>query len=710
MNAPASTLKDRARDVFHPRKGGSQGPQSVATNLKKIVLAGNPNVGKSVIFNALTGADADVSNYPGTTIDIARGHLGSDELADTPGVYGVSSFNDEEKAARRMIIEADLVINVVSALTLERDLFLTIQLIEMGKKMFVVINQWDDALQRGIKIDTAVLAEELGLKVMTCVAVKGDGIEEIKNSLDDARVGKIRPELLEIIGPLITPSNTATVIADDSIVGRTPLQVVSQAQALLIAEGDKLTAEQCGLAPLDHRAAIYGYRRTYVNELVGKVVQEAGPGKTVSRAFGQLLLHPLWGSLISFAVCYFIFYQVLGVWIAGNLVDITEKQTMKVYYEPIVRRLAANVFPSTITVNGTAYDFPAGTISAPQESASLDQAIKTVRGDAIGFNFWSHKNVMGVLGNTIVGEYGLATLTVTYLLGLLMPLVIGFYLGLSLLEDSGYLPRLAVLVDRMMNKIGLNGRAIIPLILGLGCVTMATITTRLLTSRREKIIATALLGVAIPCSAQLGVVSGTLARAGGLSAWAVYSVVVGAILALTGLLLNVVLPGKSTGLMIDLPPMRLPRMDNVLRKTWKKSWNFLVDATPMFFLAGFLVTMAQMVGMLDLFIRVLQPITVHWLQLPDDPRIPTTFILGIVRRDFASFGLVDVGMTPVQAVTAMIVITLFVPCIATVGVMIKERGPKIALTIWLGSWLAAFVIGGFMARALPFVFGLMGVR
>ena len=171
-----------------------------------------------------------------------------------------------------------------------------------------------------------------------------------------------------------------------------------------------------------------------------------------------------------------------------------------------------------------------------------------------------------------------------------------------------------------------------------------------------------------------------------------------------------VLPGKSTGLMIDLPPMRLPRMDNVLRKTWKKSWNFLVDATPMFFLAGFVVTLAQMAGLLDLFIHVLQPVVVQWLQLPNDPRIPTTFILGIVRRDFASFGLVDVGMTPVQAVTAMIVITLFVPCIATVGVMIKERGPKIALTIWLGSWLAAFVIGGFMARALPLVFGLMGVH
>jgi ferrous iron transport protein B len=700
MHAPASTRKDKPRHSFQPKRGGSQGSTASATTLKKIVLVGNPNVGKSVIFNALTGANADVSNYPGTTIDIARGHLGDDELADTPGVYGVSSFNDEEKAARRMILEADLVINVVSALTLERDLFLTLQLIEMGKKMFVVINQWDDAMQRGIKIDTAALASELGLKVMTCVAVKGEGIEEIKNRLAEARVGTTRQELLDLLEPLMAPGR-----ASGAGVGP-----ISQGHALLIAEGDALTAEHCGLEALGHRGAIYGYRRTYVNELVSKIVQESSQGKTFSKALGRTLLHPFWGSIISFAVCYFIFYQVLGVWIAGNLVDITEKQTMKVYYEPIVRRIAATVFPATITVAGKTYDFPAGTIAAPQESAALDQAIKTVRGDTIGFNFWSHKNIMGVLGNTVVGEYGLATLTVTYLLGLLMPLVMGFYLGLSLLEDSGYLPRLAVLVDRMMNKIGLNGRAIIPLILGLGCVTMATITTRLLTSRREKIIATALLGVAIPCSAQLGVVSGVLARAGGLSAWAVYSVVVGGILALTGLLLNVVLPGKSTGLMIDLPPMRLPRMDNVLRKTWKKSWNFLVDATPMFFLAGFLVTLAQMVGLLDMFIHVLQPIVVHWLQLPDDPRIPTTFILGIVRRDFASFGLVDVGMTPVQAVTAMIVITLFVPCIATVGVMIKERGPKIALTIWLGSWLAAFAIGGFMARSLPFVFGLLGVH
>lgn len=672
--------------------------------VQSIVLAGNPNVGKSVIFNALTGSDADVSNYPGTTIDIARGHLGKDELADTPGIYGVSSFNDEERAARKMILSADIVINVASAITLERDLFLTVQLVEMGKPLILVINQWDEAKQRGITIDLNRLSAEFGVEVLTCVAVKDEGIEEIKAAVSKARPGKIRPELLELIEPILNQSNNLDKIGEAS--------ELTQAMAVLIVEGDQPTATACGVTIPSHRAEIYSFRRKFVNDLVEASVVQSGSKRSFSNKLGKLLLHPIWGSAISFAVCYLIFYQMLGVWIAGNLVDFTEKQTMKVYYEPNVRRLAANVFPTTITVGEKKFDFPNGALKDEAASKELDQAIasKVVPADEIKFNFWSYRNFMAVLGNIFVGEYGLATLTVTYLIGLLMPLVIGFYLGLSLLEDSGYLPRLAVLVDRMMNKIGLNGRAIIPLILGLGCVTMATITTRLLTTRREKIIATALLGVAIPCSAQLGVVSGTLARAGGGAAWAVYLFVVIGILAITGVLLNMVLPGKSQGLMIDLPPMRLPRLDNVLRKTWKKSWNFLVDATPMFFLAGFVVTLAQMVGLLDLIIKVLQPIVVNWLNLPNDPRIPTTFILGIVRRDFASFGLADVALTPVQAVTAMIVITLFVPCIATVGVMIKERGMKIALSIWFGSWAAAFVIGGVLARILPYVFSPLGLK
>jgi ferrous iron transport protein B len=660
-----------------------------AVAARKIVLAGNPNVGKSVIFNALTGLSADVSNYPGTTIDVSRGKLGADDLADTPGIYGVSSFNDEERAARRMILEAEIVVNVVSALSLDRDLFLTLQLIDMGKPMLLVINQWDEAVHRGLQIDKPLLSNILGIPVISCVAVRKEGISEIPKSLSSAQPGNITDEVRQILAPLLDKG-------------------IDQASALLIAEGDEPTATACNVKPGTDRPAIYGSRRVLTNDIVEQCVTVPNKSLGFSIKLGRFLLHPTYGAIVAFAVCYFLFYQVLGVWIAGNLVDITEKKGMKVYYEPVVRRLAATVLPCEISVGETKFDFPSGTLTQKDQAAAADAAIKKAEPGDFSFNFWKDHNLLSAVGNILVGEYGLVTLTVTYLLGLLFPLVLGFYLGLSLLEDSGYLPRLAVLVDQLMNKIGLNGRAIIPLILGLGCVTMATITTRLLSTRREKIIATALLGVAIPCSAQLGVVSGTLARVGGVTAWVVYGAVVSAILAATGLLLNMVLPGKSGGLLIDIPPMRMPRADNVLKKTWSKSINFLQDATPMFFVAGFAVTIAQMFGLLDLFIKLLQPVTVSWLHLPNDPRIATTFILGIVRRDFASFGLTEVPLTPVQAVTAMIVITLFVPCIATVGVMIKERGPKIALSIWFGSWVAAFAIGGLLSRVLPALFKAVG--
>lgn len=689
----------------------SRGLEPAVRSQMKVVLAGNPNVGKSVIFNALTGLSADVSNYPGTTIDIARGAYGEHELVDTPGVYGVSSFNDEEKAARRLIVDAELVINVVSALSLERDLFLTLQLIDMGKPMVVVINQWDEAKHRGLLIDTAKLSETLDVPVITCVAVRKEGIENIGAHLSLAKKGKSDASLTELLTPYIE-------------------QKVSHAHALLILEGDAqsieahahaITAiraersftETTALQPAEqrsnHRQDIYRRRRQRVNEISEICVRSTSKKKTFSTKLGRLLLHPVAGTVAAAFVCYMIFYQLLGVFVAGTVVEITEKKGMKVYYEPLVRRVAATTFPCTITIGNKTFDFPQGTFANPLVSANLDTTLKSVPANEVNYQFWSHPSAKAVLGNILVGEYGMLTLTVTYLLGLLFPLVLGFYFGLSMLEDSGYLPRLAVLVDRVLNKVGLNGRAIIPLILGLGCVTMATITTRLLSTRREKIIATALLGVAIPCSAQLGVVSGTLAKIGGLYAWAVYGAIVTTILATTGVALNMVLPGKSDALIMDLPPMRFPRMDNVLKKTWSKSYAFLKEATKPFFIAGFAVSVAHMTGLLTLFVNALQPITVAWLHLPSDPRIATTFVLGIVRRDFASFGLTEVPMTAAQALTAMIVITLFVPCIATVGVMTKERGPKIAFTIWIGSWIAAFVIGGLLSIALPPVFKLLGM-
>lgn len=653
---------------------------------RHVVLAGNPNVGKSAIFNALTGLNADVSNYPGTTIDVARGMLGEAELIDTPGVYGVSSFNDEERIARKIIVNADVIVNVASALSLDRDLFLTLQLAAMGKPLLLVLNQWDEALARGLHIDLELLSSLLGVPVVPTVATKNQGITEIEDKLPLARAGNV-------------PDTLAVRLKQ--------YDGLRQELVLLALEGDGPSAQELGIEEGTQRAEIYRERRQAVNDLYERCVYQEARKQSFSTKLGRWLLQPLFGSVVAAAVCYLIFYQLLGIFVAGTCVDFTEKGLMHHYYEPLVKRTTAEVFPCRVTVAGAAFDFPRGTILSKNATA-FDRALQSHKVEDVQYDFWKFHDFPAVLGNTLSGEYGVFTLTVTYLLALLMPLVVAFYFALSILEDSGYLPRLAVLVDRLLNKLGLNGRAIIPLILGLGCVTMATVTTRLLSTRREKIIASALLGIAIPCSAQLGIVSGTLAKCGGLLPWVVYGGVVGGMLAATGVLLNMVMPGKSQGLMIDLPPMRLPRAGNVLKKTWKKSFYFLQESVPMFCLAGLVVTIGQMTGLLDWCIRVLAPLTVNWLQLPNDPRIATTFILGIVRRDFAAFGLTDVTLTATQAVVAMIVITLFVPCIATVGVMIKERGFRVAMAIWAGSWICAFVIGGALARVLPPIMHLAG--
>lgn len=654
---------------------------------RKLVLAGNPNVGKSALFNALTGLNADVSNYPGTTIDIAKGFLEQEPIADTPGIYGVSSFNDEERIAKRMILEADAVINVVSGLSLDRDLFLTLQLIDMQKPMMLVINQWDEAQSRGIKINTGALAQALGVPVLTAVAVENKGLNDIKQHLGAFQIGNQFPAMQVLAHELIASG-------------------MSPHEALLSLEDDEETRLRTDFRGESKRSEIYRLRRQRVNELVAKFVLQQTGKKQISVEIGRWLLHPVQGGLVALLVCYLIFYQLLGVLVAGNVVDLTEKKGMRVYYEPAVRRATAAIFPCTITVQNRAFNFPSGTLSSQAAATELDATISSAPAQSVTYNFWAYRNWMAVIGNLLTGEYGVLTLTVTYLLGLLLPLVIAFYFGLALMEDSGYLPRLAVLVDRGLNKIGLTGRAIIPLILGLGCVTMATVTTRLLQTNREKIIATALLGIAIPCSAQLGIVSGTLAKAGGLMPWIVYCCVVTSILAFTGLLLNKLMPGKSGALMIDLPPMRFPRARNVLKKTWTKSYNFMLESIPMFCLAGIVVSIGQMTGLLDALVKALEPLTVGLLNLPEDGRIATTFILGIVRRDFAAFGLTDIPLSKTQAVVAMVVITLFVPCIATVGVMIKERGAAIALSIWIGSWIFAFLIGALLARILPPLFSL----
>lgn len=597
---------------------------------RKIVLVGNPNVGKSVFFNAFTGMYVDVSNFPGTTVDISHGHFGQDVIIDTPGVYGISSFNDEERVARDVILAADIIVNVVDAVHLERDLFLSLQAIDTGIPVIVALNMMDDAKKQGIKIDVDLLSDLLGVPVIPTTATKQEGIEEVKSRLSEARPGHIPAGMKGELQAMLT-------------------KIGSAAEALLVLEGDEHVAARHGIEPGTKREEIYHDRRARVNDIVAHVVRENNEGINFATRLGRWMISPTTGIPI-FLVMLVIMYYAIGVFVAQDVVGFTEETLMQGMYEPAVRSFVGQYISE-----------------------------------------------QSVLGTILIGEFGLMTMTITYIFGLLLPLVAGFYFILSLMEDSGYLPRLAALVDRAMNTIGLNGRAIIPMILGFGCVTMATITTRLLGSERERTIATALLGLAIPCSAQLGVVAGLLAGLGPKYI-ALYIVIMILLLGLLGKILHSILPGESTNLLIDLPPIRLPRIENVLKKMTVKSYAFIKEAAPLFMLGAFIITLLQVSDLLETLQIWLMPLTGGVLLLPKETA--TVFIMGLIRRDFGAAGLSDMVLTPEQTLVALVAVTLFVPCIASVIVMFKERGLKEGITIWVGSWVAAFVAGGIVARII----------
>jgi ferrous iron transport protein B len=604
----------------------------VATGTGDVVLVGNPNVGKSVVFNALTGAYVDVSNFPGTTVELTKGHHGDLDVIDTPGVYGVSSFNEEETVARDVILTAGRIVNVVDAVHLERDLFLTLQLADMGIPMVVALNMADEARREGVGIDTALLEREIGVPVVETVAVQGSGIAEVWAALEQARPGVADPE---ITGKL------------DALCGRTG----TRAEALLVLEGDPVVAARHGLEPGDARDEIYTRRRHRVDELAGRVVTEELRGATFKARLSAAMMHPLTGIPL-LLLLLFVMYEVIGVLVAGDLVGVTEG-FMNARWVPLVQGLVAHVAPA---------------------------------GSAV----WT----------VLAGEFGVLTMTPTYLLGVILPLVTGFYLLLSLLEDSGYLPRIAALSDRALTSMGLNGRAVIPLILGLGCVTMGTLTTRILGNKRERFIATTLMAIAVPCSAQIAVIAALMTRVAWYYSLAYFTILI-LIFGVVGAVLERLTPGTSTALLIDLPTLRLPRMSNVVRKSVVKVWQFMREVAAFFLVGALIISLLQVTGVLTWIKGVARPLTVGWLGLP--PQAATAFVMGFVRRDFGAAGFFTMHLSDPQLLVAMVTITLFVPCIASVMVILKERGWRYLAGLMVGSVGIAFLLGGIVAHALMLI-------
>lgn len=645
-NKPATGQKSAPGGRTGSQSGSGAGQQNQPSPVKNIILAGNPNCGKSALFNQLTGLYVNVSNFPGTTVDVSRGMWLGAVLTDTPGVYGLGSYSDEERIARDAVFTADVVVNVVNATTLERDLFLTLQLVDAGVPLVVALNMMDEAERLHLRINKQALERAIGVPVVPIVAVTGQGLTELVKAVQAPRRGLASAQVQAAIREIVAargaqrPSQLAPA-----------QQSIKPAECLLIAEGDAEVAERYSLRPLELRAQLYTQRRQRADRLAADVVT-GGKRGGFAALLGEWAARPIVG-LPFLVVILAALYWLVGVVVAQTVVGFTEGTIMQGLYEPVIRRVAVAL--------------------AGQNT---------------------------VLYRVLAGEFGVFTMTVTYAAGLLLPLVAGFYLSLAILEDSGYLPRVAVLADRALTRIGLNGRAVIPMILGFGCVTMATLTTRVLGSRRERTIASALLGIAIPCSAQLAVTT-ALVTPLGLRATVIYCCVLFLLYGLVGSALNRVLPGESTDLIIDLPPLRLPRAANVLKKTAARVSNFLLEATPIFAAGALGVAVLQETGILLSIQSALAPITTGWLQLPAEAS--RAFVMGLVRRDFGAAGLYDLVMTPEQKVVAVVTITLFVPCIASMLVLMKERGWREGTSIFLGGITVSIITGGLLSRLLHYL-------
>ncbi|MFH0988694.1 MAG: ferrous iron transport protein B [bacterium] len=596
----------------------------------KVALVGNPNVGKSLFFNYLSGLYVDVSNYPGTTVEYTKGQFKQFEIYDTPGVYGISSFSDEECVTQEVVLEADIVLNIVDSVHLERDLFLTQQLIDMGKKVSVVLNFMDEVHKIGLELDDKLLSSYLGVPVFKTTATSHEGFDLLEQAIAEARRGEQDPALHHALHQMLTT-------------------IGSEAEGLLILEGDDLVAKKHGLTPGNQRELLYIERRNRVNLIVEAVFSDKHAQSRWATLLGRWSVN-LWTGVPIVILVLYLIYLFVGKLVAQELVAFMETKFGHELWEPWIRGIVTQHI-------------------APD----------------------SWLNIL------LVGEFGVVTMTITYLLFLLLPLVIAFYLSLALLEDSGYLPRLATLVDRSLNAIGLNGSAVIPLILGFGCVTMATVTTRILGSDRERTISNAILQFAVPCSAQIAVVAAMLTGAG-FKAILIYSFTILLMFILIGTILHRSLPGTSSPLLLDLPPMRFPRLDNVVRKTAFRSYYFMKEATPWFFAGALAIGILQITGLLTVWQQLLVPLTTGWLQLPREAA--TAFVMGLVRRDFGAAGLYELSLSPEQVIVSLVTITLFTPCVASLMVMIKERGPKEAALVWFGTWVGAFLVGGILSQIL----------
>ncbi len=563
----------------------------------KILLMGNPNVGKSVIFSRLTGVRVVSSNYPGTTVSYTSGFMkiGDDtaEIIDVPGTYTLEPTSEAEEIALDMLKSGDVVIDVVDATNLERNLYLTLQLLEKKITLVVALNLWDDTKHRGISIDRKKLETILGVPVIATSGLTGQGIKDMAESIPSATTSDITPmsrdERWAFVGKIIDSVQTIT-----------------------------------------HR-----HHRWFER------LEDAS-------------VKPKTGIFIAAAVLAISYYIIRFV--GENLINYVLDPLFHSIWLPLLTKLS--VF--------------------------------------MGGGGFLHDVIVGkIISGHIhfIESFGLLSSGLYVPLAMVLPYIISFYLVIGLLEDIGYLPRLAILLDTTMHKIGLHGFAIVPTLLGLGCNVPAIMATRVLESRRERFIAATLVSIAVPCASAQAMIFGLVGKFGGKYVAMVYGTLF-LVWIILGFILNKILKGLSPELLIEIPPYRIPPWGIVFQKLFYRIDNFLREAVPIILAAVFVINILFISGIFDYVANFAAPVITGIWGLPEESVV--AIVIGFIRKDAALGMLALSALTAKQMVIGSVVLTMFFPCIATFVVLLKELGLRDFLKSMAIMLISALTAGGIL--------------
>ncbi len=565
----------------------------------RALLMGNPNVGKSALFSRLTGTHVVASNYAGTTVEYTAGRMRvggeSVELIDVPGAYTLEPTNKAEEVAARMVADGDMIVNVVDATNLERNLKLTLQLLHTGKPMLVVLNMWDEAQKHGVDIDAAALERRLGVPVATTCAISGEGVKSFTDRLAEARPGTKRfdpQDLWPAIGSIVESVQTVR-----------------------------------------HR--------------------HPSLGQEISHA----TVHPVVGPFIALIVLLLsvTFVVYLGEWLSESVME----AGFELFWRPVVERMSG-----------------------------------FLGGEGLIHGIFIGDRIEGAID--FEQSFGLLTTGLFIPIAVVLPFIFCFYFVLSLLEDTGYLPRLGVLVDTMMHRMGLHGLSIVPMMLGLGCNVPGAMAGRVLETRKERFISATLMAICVPCMAQLAMVAGLLGRAGIFG----FAVVFGTLFLLwvgLGGLMKLFLHGETPEILVEIPPYRLPYGRALAKKLYMRMRGFMREALPYVLLGVFIVNLLYTLGVIDFAGRLFAPLVTNVFGLPAEA--VGALIVGFLRKDVAVGMLAPLGLNVRQLIVASVVLVVYFPCVATFVVLFKEMGAKDLLKA-IGIMVAVALLAGGGLNAL----------